>query len=122
MDKLENIEFVNYKMKPPKEEMLYKNGVERQKYKRVHMGCIAEDVKVIFPECVERESSDAIWMLNYTDLNLYFNKGVQELIKRDKQRTQENINLQAQIDAQKLQIDDLTARLVRLEQILLNPV
>ena len=114
LDKLENIEFVNYKMKPPKEEMLYKNGVERQKYKRVHMGCIAEDVKQIFPECVERENADAIWMLNYTDLNLYFNKGVQELIKQNKQQ-------QVQIDAQKLQIDDLTSRLIRLEQILLNP-
>jgi hypothetical protein len=114
LDKLENIEFVNYKMKPPKEEMLYRKGVEREKYKRVHMGCIAEDVKQIFPECVERENADAIWMLNYTDLNLYFNKGVQELIKRDKEK-------QAQIDAQKLQIDDLTSRLIRLEQILLNP-
>ena len=46
-------------------------------------------------------------MMKYAEVDIYFNMGVQELIKRDKEK--------------QVQIDDLTARLVRLEQILLNP-
>ncbi len=119
LEKLESIEFVNYKMKPPTEDKLYKNGKIREKYKKVNMGCIAEDIKLLFPECVERENNDAIWMLNYTDLSLFFNKGVQELIKRDKEKqvTIEAIALAvATLEKEK---NDLTARLERLEKLLI---
>ncbi len=119
LDKLSLIQYVNYKKKAPTEEKYYKNGELRNKYQKIRKGLIAQDVKQIFPEVVEKDGE--YLMMKYAEVGIYFNMGVQELIKQNKQRTQENINLQAQIDSQKLQIDDLTSRLARLEQILLNP-
>jgi hypothetical protein len=119
LDKLSLIQYVNYKKKAPSEDKYFKNGKLRQKYQDIRKGLIAQDVKQIFPEVVEKDGE--YHMMKYAEVDIYFNMGVQELIKQNKQRTQENINLQAQIDAQKLQIDDLTSRLIRLEQILLNP-
>jgi hypothetical protein len=111
LDKLSLIQYVNYKKKAPTEEKYFKNGKLRQKYQDIHKGLIAQDVKQIFPEVVEKE--DEYHMMKYAEVDIYFNMGVQELIKRDKEK-------QAQIDSQKLTIDNLTERLVRLEQILLN--
>jgi hypothetical protein len=105
LDKLSLIEYVNYKRKAPTEEKYYKNGKLRRKYQDIHKGLIAQDVKKIFPEVVEKEGE--YFMMKYAEVDIYFNMGVQELIKRDKEK--------------QAQIDDLTARLIRLEQILLNP-
>lgn len=113
LDKLSLIEMVNYKWKAPSEDRYFKNGVERRKYKEVHTGYIAQDVRKIFPECVERENEESYWTIKREDITSKFNLGVQELIKRDKEK-------QIQIDAQKVIIDDLTARLARLEQLILN--
>jgi len=112
LDKLSLIQYVNYKKKAPSEDKYYKDGKLRQKYQDIRKGLIAQDVKQIFPEVVEKDGE--YHMMKYAEVGIYFNMGVQELIKRDKEK-------QAQIDAQKLQIDDLTTRLARLEQILLNP-
>ena len=105
LDKLSLLEYINYKKKAPTEEKYYKNGKLRQKYQKIRKGLIAQDVKKIFPEVVEKEGE--YHMMKYAEVDIYFNMGVQELIKRDKEK--------------QVIIDDLTARLVRLEQILLNP-
>ena len=108
LDKLSKIEIVNYKWKAPSEEKYYKNGVLRRKYQEIHTGYIAQDVRKIFPECVDRETDDAYWTIKREDITSKFNLGVQELIKQNKQ--------------QQAQIDDLTTRLARLEQLLIPPV
>ena len=113
LDKLSLIEMVNYKWKAPSEDKYFKNGVERRKYKEVHTGYIAQDVRKIFPECVERENEDAYWTIKREDITSKFNLGVQELIKRDKARTQE-------IKEQQTLIDDLTIRLAKLEKLILS--
>ena len=114
LDKLSLIQYVNFKLKAPTDDKYYKNGKLRQKYQDIHKGLIAQDVKEIFPDVVKRENANAYWTITHQDVDIYFNMGVQELIKRDKEK-------QAQIDTQKVLIDDLTTRLIRLEQILLNP-
>ena len=106
LDKLSLIQYVNYKKKAPTEEKYFRDGKLRKKYQEVHKGLIAQDIKDIFPEVVEREDNDSYFMMKYAEVDIYFNMGVQELIKRDKEK--------------QAQIDDLTARLARLE-ILLNP-
>jgi len=108
LDKLSLIQYVNYKKKAPSEDKYYKNGVLRKKYQEVHKGLIAQDVKNIFPEVVERENEDAYWTIKYQEVDVYFNMGVQELIKRDKEK--------------QAQIDDLTTRLARLEQLIIPTV
>ena len=114
LDKLQQLQMVNFKWKAPTEDRYYKNGVLRRKYQEVHTGYIAQDVKQIFPDCVERENTEAYWTLKREDLNAKYNLGVQALIKQ-------NIEQQAKIDSQQVEIDDLKARLTRLEQLILNP-
>ena len=104
LDKLSLIQYVNYKKKPRTEEQLYKDGELRPKYEAVHKGVIAQDVMEIFPDVVDRENEDAFWTVKYQEVDIYFNMGVQELIKRDKEKQQ--------------QIDDLTARVTSLEAVI----
>lgn len=114
LDKLSLLQIVNFKWKAPTEEKYYKNGVLRRKYQEVHTGYIAQDVKQVFPDVVERENGDAYWTLKKDDLQQKYNMGIQALIIQNKEQ-------QVQIDAQKIIIDDLTSRLARLEQLILNP-
>jgi hypothetical protein len=107
LDKLSLIQYVNFKLKAPTDDKYYKNGKLRQKYQDIHKGLIAQDVKEIFPDVVKRENANAYWTITHQDVDIYFNMGVQELIKRDKEK--------------QVIIDNLTTRLARLEQILLNP-
>jgi hypothetical protein len=81
LDKLENIEFVNYKMKPPREDI----DIERRKYKEVRMGCIAQDVRNYLPEVVDRENNDSFFTIKYSELDMFFHMGVQELIRENKE-------------------------------------
>jgi len=84
LETLSKVQFVNYKKKAPTEEKYYKNGEFRRKYKEVHMGVIAQDVRQAgLQEVCERENEDAFWTVKYQDLGLYFNMGVQELIKEN---------------------------------------
>jgi hypothetical protein len=106
LDKLSLIEYVTYKKKAPTEEKYYKNGKVRQKYQDIHKGMIAQDVKKIFPEVVEKDGE--YHMMKYAEVDIYFNMGVQELIKRDKEK--------------QILIDDLTTRLAKLELLLSPPV
>ena len=117
LDKLSLIEYVNYKKKAPTEEKYYKNGKLRQKYQDIHKGLIAQDVKQIFPEVVEKEGE--YHMMKYAEVDIYFNMGVQELIKRDKEKQQELIKRDKE---KQVQIDDLTTRLEKLELLLLPPL
>jgi hypothetical protein len=105
LNKLSLLQIVSYKWKPPTAEREFKDGVPRRKYQEKHIGYIAQDVKDVFPDVVERENDDAYWTIKREDLSQYFHLGVQELIKRDKEK--------------QAQIDDLTARLARLEQLLI---
>ena len=57
----------------------------KPKYNEVHKGLIAQDVKEIFPDVVKRENADAYWTITHQEVDIYFNMGVQELIKRDKE-------------------------------------
>jgi len=114
LDKLLELELVKFQYKPPTPEKEYKNGKLRTKYTEYHSGYVAQNVNNVFPDACERVNADAYWMLKKDVVNDYYNLGVQELIKENKQRTQENKDM-------KVIIDDLTARLIRLEQILLNP-
>jgi hypothetical protein len=101
LDTLSKIEFVNYKKKAPSEEKYSKNGQVRSKYTDVHLGVIAQDVKTAgLSEVVHRENSDSYFTVKYQDLCMYFNMGVQELIKENK--------------AQQIKIDELTALLSEL--------
>jgi hypothetical protein len=100
------IQYVNYKKKPPTDAQYYKNGILRKKYQEIHKGLIAQDVKDVFPDVVDRENADAYWTLKYPEIDIYFNMGVQELIRRDREK--------------QVMIDALTVRLSRLEQIILN--
>jgi hypothetical protein len=87
LDVLSNIEIVNYQLKAPTEEKYHKNGVLRKKYQEKHTGVIAQDViKAGLKEVVVRENEEAYWTVNYNELNMYFNKGVQELIKENKKK------------------------------------
>lgn len=91
LETLSKVQFVNYKKKAPSEEKYYKNGEFRRKYKEIHMGVIAQDVKQAgLPEVCEKENEDSYWSVKYQDLGLYFNMGVQELIK-------ENIQLKERV-------------------------
>ena len=108
LNKLSRLEIVNYKWKPPSVEREYKNGVLRRKYQEIHKGYIAQEVREIFPDVVERETPDAYWTIKREDLSQYFHLGVQALIKQNK--------------AQQTEIDDLKSRLARLEQLLIPTV
>jgi len=118
LDKLSLIEYVNYKKKSLSEEKYFKNGKLRQKYQDIHKGLIAQDVKQIFPEVVEREGE--YFMMKYAEIDIYFNMGVQELIKRDKEKQTIIDDLKNKATASAIAIDDLTARIIKLEKILLN--
>ena len=84
LETLSKVQFVNYKKKAPTEEKYYKNGEFRRKYKEVHMGVIAQDVRQAgLQEVCEKENEDAFWTVKYQDLGLYFNMGVKELIKEN---------------------------------------
>jgi hypothetical protein len=122
LDKLSKIEIVNYKWKAPTEEKYYKNGVLRRKYQEVHTGYIAQDVRKIFPECVDRETDDAYWTIKREDITSKFNLGVQELIKENRQQQKQIDDLTSKATASAIAIDDLTTRLTRLEQLLIPPV
>jgi hypothetical protein len=116
LDKLSLLEYINYKKKAPTEEKYYRNGKLRDKYQKIRKGLIAQDVKKIFPEVVEKEGE--YHMMKYAEVDIYFNMGVQELIKRDKEKQVQIDNNKTLINTQQTIIDDLTARLVRLEKLL----
>jgi len=93
---LSKIQFVNYRKKAPTEDMYrYKKGPSigklRSKYQVEYMGCIAQDVSEAgLGEVVDRENNNSYYTIRYQDMGIYFNMGVQELIK-------ENIELKKQI-------------------------
>jgi hypothetical protein len=105
LDKIEQLQVIDYKLKRP-------DGITRatadQKYNRIHTGYIAQDMRQVFPELVEKNDDDfGMLSIDYTKLNYKFQIAVQRLITQNKQ--------------QQAQIDDLTTRLARLEQLILNP-
>lgn len=87
LNTLSKIEIVNYKLKAPTDEKYYKNGELRKKYQEKHIGVIAQDlIKAGLKEVVVRENEESYWTVNYNELNMYFNLGVQELIKENKNK------------------------------------
>jgi hypothetical protein len=113
LNKLNKIEMIKYTKKRP-------DGITRKsaddKYSKVHTGYTAQNlIEIGLDEFVEQPTTpDGYMSVCYGNIQFLFNAGVQELIKENKQRTQENKDM-------KVIIDDLTTRLTRLEQILLNP-
>ena len=63
LDKLCLIQYVNYKRKALTDDKYYKNGKLRQKYQDIHKGLIAQDVRKIFPDVVEKEGVDDYLMM-----------------------------------------------------------
>lgn len=96
---LSNINVVNYKKKAPSEDKYYKDGVFRNKYKEVHIGVVAQDVRQAgLPEVVVRENDDAFWTVKAQDLNYYHLMGTQELIKENIKLKEENQLLKERMD------------------------
>jgi len=103
LDTLSKIQFVYYKKKPPTPEQYMKDGKVRSKYTDEFLGVIAQEVKLAgLPEVVVEPTNGGYYSVKYDELDMYFNIGVQELIKINKQ--------------QQIQINDLMTRLERLEK------
>jgi hypothetical protein len=104
LNKLNKIEMINYTKKRP-------DGITRKsaddKYAKIHTGYTAQNLLEIgLDEFVEQPTTpDGFMSVCYGDIQFLFNAGVQELIKENRQ--------------QQKQIDDLTARLEKLEKLLI---
>jgi hypothetical protein len=61
-------------------------GNYEKKYQDIHKGLIAQDVRKIFPDVVENEGVDDYLMMKYPEVDIYYNIGVQELIKENRQQ------------------------------------
>jgi hypothetical protein len=118
LDKLSLLEIVSYKWKPSTPEKEFKNGVLRKKYQERHLGYIAQDVKKIFPDVVEKTTEDSYFTIKREDLTTYFHLGVQELIKQNKDQKTQIEAILLEVDTLKREKIDLMERLVKIEQIL----
>ena len=118
LDKLSLLEIVSYKWKPSTPEKEFKNGVLRKKYQERHLGYIAQDVKKIFPDVVEKTTEDSYFTIKREDLTTYFHLGVQELIKQNKDQKTQIETILLEVDTLKREKIDLLERLVKIEQIL----
>jgi hypothetical protein len=108
LDNLLDINIVKYKMKPPSEDKLFKNGALRKKYQEEHMGVIGQNVKKHFPDVIQEQDNgdeEKLISVKYQDLSYYFHLGTQELIRKvqileDSNRalSEENRNLRADIN------------------------
>jgi hypothetical protein len=104
LNKLNKIDIIKYNRKRP-------DGITRptadQKYTKEHTGYIAQQlIEIGLDEFVEQPTTpDGYMSVSYGNIQFLFNAGVQELIKENRQ--------------QQKQIDDLTARLEKLEKLLL---
>ena len=90
----------------------------RKKYQERHLGYIAQDVKKIFPDVVEKTTEDSYFTIKREDLTTYFHLGVQELIKQNKDQKTQIETILLEVDTLKREKIDLLERLVKIEQIL----
>jgi hypothetical protein len=105
LDNLLDVNIVKYKMKPPSEDKLYKNGVLRKKYQQEHMGVIGQNIKKNFPDVIEEQDNgdeEKLISVKYQDLSYYFHLGTQELIRKVQVLEEENKTLRTEIDKIKI--------------------
>ena len=104
LNKLNKIDIINYTKK--RLDGITRAGADK-KYAKVHIGYTAQNLLEIgLDEFVEQPTTpDGYMSVCYGDIQFLFNAGVQELIKENRQ--------------QQKQIDDLTARLEKLEKLLI---